>query len=85
MKAADALVKKLSAFPDIVSISYTLGVLLIGSVSLLYLFVTERLPDQTPHQSMRAGRIAFTSPLLWLLISVHIASGLLAGVGALGK
>lgn len=69
----------------IVSISYTLGVLLIGSVSLLYLFVTERLPDQTPHQSMRAGRIAFTSPLLWLLISVHIASGLLAGVGVLGR
>ena len=69
----------------IVNISYTLGILLLGSISLLYLLVTERLPDQTPHQSMRTGRLAFTSPLLWLLAAVHIASGVLAGFGAVGR
>ncbi len=65
----------------IVNISYTLGVLLIGSVSLLYLLVTERLPDQMPHQSMRAGRIAFTSPLFWLLTAVHIAAAVMNDLG----
>lgn len=65
----------------IVNISYTLGILLIGSVALLFLLVTERLPVQTPHQSMRAGRLVLSSPLFWLLAAVHIASALLAGLG----
>lgn len=63
----------------IVNISYTLGIFLIGSVALLYLLFSERLPDQTPHQSMRAGRIAVTSPLFWLVVGVHIASAILTG------
>lgn len=59
----------------IVHISYTLGVLAIGSVAMIYLLSTERLPDQTPHQSLRSGRIAVTAPLLWILIGVHLAAG----------
>lgn len=66
----------------IVDISYTLGILLIGTVALLYLLLSERLPDQTPHQSMRAGRIVVTSPLFWLLSAVHIGSALLAGAAS---
>ena len=63
----------------IVNTSYTLGILLVGSVALLYLLFSERLPDQTPHQSMRAGRIVVTSPLFWLVVGVHIASAILTG------
>ena len=66
----------------IINISYMLGVLLIGSVSVLYLVFTERLPEQTPHQSMRAGRGVVTTPLFWLLTSVHVGLGVLAGLGA---
>ena len=54
---------------------YTLSILLIGTVSALYLFMTQRLPDNMPHQSIRSARIAFTSPLLWVLIIVHIGMG----------
>ncbi len=64
----------------IVNISYTLGVFLIGAVALLYLLFSERLPDQTPHQSMRAGRLVVTSPLFWLVVGVHLAAALFAGV-----
>ena len=63
----------------IVNISYTLGILLIGSVALLYLLATERLPDQTPHQSMRSGRLVAASPLFWILFAVHIGAAVLAG------
>ena len=66
----------------IVNISQMLGILLIGSVALLYLLVTERLPDQTPHQSMRSGIIVITSPLFWLLTAVHIGTGLLANLSS---
>lgn len=62
----------------IVNISYTLGVLAIGSVAALYLFTTERLPEQTPHQSLRCGRIAAGSPLLWILVGVHLLTGWIA-------
>lgn len=65
----------------IVNISYTLGILLIGAVALLYLLFTERLPDQTPHQSMRAGRLVAASPLFWILFAVHVGAALLAGAG----
>lgn len=62
----------------IINISYTLGVVAIGSVAALYLFTTERLPDQTPHQSLRCGRIAAASPLLWILVGVHLVIGWIA-------
>lgn len=62
----------------IVNMVYILAVLLFGTVSLLYLLFSERLPDQTPHQSLRSFRIAASSPLLWLLIGVHIVAGWLA-------
>lgn len=66
----------------IINISYMLGILLIGSVALIVLLATERLPEQTPHQTMRAGRLVLSSPLFWLLAAVHIASGLLADFNA---
>lgn len=62
----------------IVNISYTLGILLIGTVALLYLLMTERMPSQTPHQSMRSGRIAAGLPLFWVLTLTHIGLALFA-------
>ena len=66
----------------IVNISQMLAILLIGSVALLYLIATERLPNQTPHQSMRSGVLVMTSPLFWILILVHLGMALLASTGA---
>lgn len=61
-----------------VSMIYTLAVLALGSICFLYMLLTERLPDNTPHQSTRSLRIAVTSPLLWVLIGVHVAASLAA-------
>lgn len=49
-----------------------LFVLLLGSVSLFYMLLTERMPDLTPHQSARTKRLVVTAPLFWVLIAVHI-------------
>ena len=59
---------------------YSLTVLLIGSAAVLYLFAAHRLPDNTPHQSIRSARVAFSSPLLWMLIFVHIGIGVYQSV-----
>lgn len=50
----------------------TLLVLLLGTVSLFYMLLTERMPDLTPHQSARTKRLVVTAPLFWILIAVHI-------------
>ena len=62
----------------IVNISYTLGVLALGSVAAIILFVSERLPDQTPHQRMRSSRLVWSSPLLWVLVGIHITLSIFA-------
>ena len=49
-----------------------LFVLLLGTVSLFYMLLTERMPDLTPHQSARTKRLVVTAPLFWVLIAVHI-------------
>ncbi len=49
-----------------------LFVLLLGTVSLFYMLLTERMPDLTPHQSERTKRLVVTAPLFWVLIAVHI-------------
>ena len=61
-----------------VTMIYSLAILALGSICFLYFAGTERLPDNTPHQSTRTARIAVTSPLLWLLIGVHIAASFMA-------
>jgi len=53
---------------------YMLSVIAIGSVAFLYLALTERLPDRTPHQGFRCLRIAVTSPLFWALICAQLVS-----------
>ena len=60
-----------------VSMVYMLTILALGSICFLYLIATERLPDNTPHQSTRTLRVAVTSPLLWVLIGVHIAASVM--------
>ena len=59
-----------------VYIIYTLAVLLLGSIVFVVTIMTERLPAVTPHQSMRGWRIYIMSPLLWLLVAVHIGFGM---------
>ena len=54
------------------SMIYMLTVLLFGGASLIWLFVSEHLPDQTPHQRSRSLRVAAASPLLWVLVSMHL-------------
>ncbi|MBP0966208.1 MAG: CPBP family intramembrane metalloprotease, partial [Oscillospiraceae bacterium] len=51
---------------------YTLVVLLLGTVSLFYMLLTERMPDLTPHQSARSKRLVMTAPLFWVLVAVHL-------------
>lgn len=55
---------------------YSLGLLLIGAVILALMLLTELLPVPTPHQSMRGWRLVLSTPLFWLLISMHICFGL---------
>ena len=50
--------------------------LLLGSIVFVVTIMTERLPAVTPHQSMRGWRIYIMSPLLWLLVAVHIGFGM---------
>ncbi|MBR5370692.1 MAG: CPBP family intramembrane metalloprotease [Oscillospiraceae bacterium] len=59
-----------------VSMIYTLSMLAVGTAVFMYLSVTERLPDRTPHQGFRCLRIAGASPLFWGLIIMHIAAAL---------
>ncbi|MCQ2407732.1 MAG: CPBP family intramembrane metalloprotease [Oscillospiraceae bacterium] len=54
------------------SIIFMLSVLLFGGASLIWLAISEHLPDQTPHQRSRSLRIAAASPLLWVLVSIHL-------------
>lgn len=49
-----------------------LFVLLLGTVSLFYMLLTERMPDLTPHQSTRTKRLIVTAPLFWVFAAVHI-------------
>ena len=51
---------------------YTLVVLLLGTVALCYMLLTEHLPDLTPHQSTRTKRLVVTAPLFWLLVITHV-------------
>ncbi len=60
-----------------VNMVYMLTVLVLGTVAVLFLLATERLPDNTPHQNLRGMRIALTSPLFSALLAVHIVSALL--------
>ena len=55
-------------------LSYTLLLLLLGSASFVYLILTERLPDKTPHQSARGMRLAAGCPLLWAFLCMHAAA-----------
>lgn len=57
---------------------YQLAILLLGTIAFGYMALTERLPDQTPHQSIRSMRIAGTSLLFWVLIAVHFVAAWLA-------
>ncbi len=54
-------------------LSYTLLLLLLGSAAFFYLILTERLPDQTPHQAMRGMRLAAGCPLFWAFLCMHAA------------
>lgn len=56
----------------IAALSYSAAAAVFGLIALIYLLATQRLPDQMPHQSIRAGRVAVTSPLLWVLVAVHV-------------
>lgn len=51
---------------------YTLAILLLGTVSLFYMLLTERLPELTPHQSTRSKRLLMTAPLFWVFVLVHL-------------
>ena len=55
-----------------VNMIYTLLMLLLGTVSLFYMLLTERMPDITPHQSARTKRLVVTAPLFWILVAVHL-------------
>ena len=57
-----------------VQLIYTVAVLIIGTACAVYLFTTQRLPDATPYQSIRGMRVAARSPVLWLLIAVHLGT-----------
>ena len=54
------------------SILFMLTVVMFGGASLIWLLVSEHLPDQTPHQRSRSLRVAAASPLLWVLVSMHL-------------
>ena len=60
--------------------STSLSVLALGSAAVIYLFVTERLPDNTPYQSLRGGRVTLGSPVLWLLVAAHISAAVFSGL-----
>ena len=64
----------------IVLMSASLSVLALGTVAAVYLFLTERLPDNTPYQSMRGGRVTLGSPLLWVLIAAQIGAAVYPGL-----
>ena len=53
-------------------------VLLLGTVALFYMLLTEQMPDLTPHQSARSKRLVMTAPLFWVLIVVHLGVTLFA-------
>ena len=57
---------------------YTMLVLLLGTVALFYMLLTEQMPDLTPHQSARSKRLVMTAPLFWVLIVVHLGVTLFA-------
>lgn len=66
-----------AATMNTVEMIYTLGVLGLGSACAVYLFATQRLPDQTPYQSIRSLRVAMGSPVIWLLIAAHVGMAVL--------
>ncbi len=48
-------------------------VILFGGLAMLiYTLICERLPDNTPHQSIRSGRIACSAICLWLTAGIHL-------------
>ena len=57
----------------IADLSSMLGILLLGTAALLYLLMTEHLPEKTPHQCMRGMRLAAASPLFWAFLCMHAA------------
>lgn len=59
-----------------VNMIYSLTVLAVGTAVFMYLSVTERLPDRTPHQGFRCMRIAGAAPLFWVLIIMHLGAAL---------
>ena len=61
-----------------VEMIYTLLILLLGTVALFYMLLTERMPDLTPHQSARTKRLVVTVPLFWILIAVHLGMAMYA-------
>ena len=60
--------------------SVSLSVLALGTVAAVYLFLTERLPDNTPYQSLRSGRVTLGSPLLWILIAANVGAAFYTGL-----
>ena len=56
----------------------TLTVVMLGTIAFLFLCITERLPVRTPHQSIRGLRIIASSPMIWVLLTVHFLSAVLA-------
>ena len=64
----------------VVLMSASLSVLALGTVAAVYLFLTERLPDNTPYQSLRGGRVTWGSPLLWALIAANVGAAVYTGL-----
>ncbi len=64
----------------VVLMSASLSVLALGTVAAVYLFLTERLPDNTPYQSLRGGRVTLGSPLLWALIAANVGAAVYTGL-----
>lgn len=60
------------------SLCYILGILLLGTAAFLYLNITDRLPDKTPHQCTRGFRLAGSSPLFWAFLCMHAAAAVYA-------
>lgn len=50
----------------------TFLVLILGLIMLIYTLSTERLPDDTPFQKMRCGRVAVGAWGLWLTAILHM-------------
>lgn len=51
---------------------YSLAVLGIGTICIVYFCITERMPISTPHQATRGERLLWTTPLLPVLLGCYV-------------